>query len=147
MLIEKSIQIARPIEEVFAFVADPQNDPAWCPKVKSVQPAGGVAGGPGARFVVVHRPIPFRPARRMDYTLVEWEPPHRIEWREDDGHDLIAVTYNLEPADDRTGFTQRDDAEISAPRLLHPLMRVGIGTDIARQLRHLRRHLERPGGA
>jgi len=145
MLIEKSTLIARPVEAVFDFVADPRNDPLWCPKVKSVEPAGEANEGPGARFVVVHRPVPFLPARRMDYTLRDWDPPRRIEWREDDGHDLIAVTYTLEPVEGGTRFTQRDDAQLSAPRPLHPLMRIGIGADVAGQLRRLRRHLERTG--
>jgi hypothetical protein len=142
VLIERSIEIARPREEVFDFVSDPLNDPLWCPKVESVRPAPGSTGGPGARFEVVHRPIPLRPAREMDYTLTSWDPPGEIVWREDDGHDVIVVTYSLEAIDEGTRFTQRDDAELGAPRLLHPLMRAGIGADVARQLRRLRRHLE-----
>lgn len=141
MFLEKSIFIARPLEEVFEFVSDPRNDPIWCPKVKSVEPLD--PHGPGARFLVVHRPIPLRPPRRMHHTLLAWDPPNRIEWHEDDGHDRITVTYTLEPEDGSTRFTQRDDAELGAPRLLHPMMRAGIGADIASQLRRLRRHLER----
>jgi hypothetical protein len=142
VIVEKSIRIERPVDEVFDFVADPCNDPIWCPKVKSVEPAGSGATGPGARFRVVHRPIPLRPARKMDYSLTAWEPPHAIEWHEDDVHDRIVVIYRLEPEADGTRFTQRDEAELSAPRLLHPVMRLGIGADIAGQLRRLRRHLE-----
>lgn len=141
MLIDRSIEIPLPVDEVFAFVSDPRNDPLWCPKVESVE-ALAEAEGPGSRFIVVHRPIPFRPSRRMDYTLLDWDPPARIQWREDDGHDLIIVTYTLEPAADGTRFTQRDDAELSAPKLLHPFLRVGIGSDIAAQLKRLRRHLD-----
>jgi uncharacterized protein YndB with AHSA1/START domain len=144
VLIERSIEIARSPEEVFSFVGNPLNDPLWCPKVKSVEPVGDPqAAGPGARFVVVHRPIPLRPARRMDYVLVAWDPPHRVEWREDDGHDRIDVTYALEPTDDGTLLTQRDEAELGAPRFLWPLMRAGIGADISRQLKRLRRQLGR----
>lgn len=143
IVVEKSILIARSPEDVFDFVSDPLNDPLWCPKVRSVEPAAeGRPAGPGGRFVVIHRPIPLRPARRMDYLLVDWDPPRRIAWREDDGHDVIAVTYLLEPADGRTRFTQRDEAELSAPALLRPLMRAGIGADVAGQLKRLRRHLE-----
>ncbi len=142
MIVEKSTRIAKPVDDVFAFVADPLNDPIWCPKVKSVEPLPGEEAGPGARFLVVHRPIPLRPSRRMDHSLVDWEPPRRIEWLEDDGHDVIEVTYTLEPEGDATRFTQRDDAKLAAPRLLHPFLRAGIGADIAGQLRRLRRHLE-----
>lgn len=145
MIIEKSIEIARPPEAVFAFVADPRNDPIWCPKVRSVErQADGEEGmAPGSRFAVVHRPVPFRPARRMDYALVEWEPPRKIVWLEDDGHDRITVTYLLQPTEAGTRFTQHDDATLAASKLLHPLMWIGIGADIAAQLKRLRRHLER----
>jgi hypothetical protein len=145
VIIERSTRIARAVEDVFAFVSDPLNDSVWCPKVMSVEPVAGegAAEGPGARFLVVHRPVPLRPPRRMNYSLVDWEPPNMIEWLEDDGHDVIAVTYTLEEEGARTRFTQRDDAELGAPRLVHPLMRAGIGADIAGQLRRLRRHLER----
>jgi len=78
----------------------------------------------------------------MDYRLIEWSPPERIIWREDDGHDRITVTYLIEPSGGGTRFTQRDEAELGAPRVLHPLMRIGIGVDIARQLKHLRARLE-----
>jgi hypothetical protein len=80
----------------------------------------------------------------MEYSLVSWDPPHRLVWSEDDGRDEITVTYRLEPNGSGTRLTQHDRIEkLGAPRLLHPLMRRGIGADIACQLRLLRRHLER----
>lgn len=33
MRIEKHVDIDRPIDEVFAFIADPDNDPQWCSSV------------------------------------------------------------------------------------------------------------------
>lgn len=146
MLIECSIEIARPIDEVFAFVSDPVNDPLWCRKVVSVQPDGDAPIAPGASFTVMHRPIPLRPARRMAYRLLSWSPPTEICWHEDDGHDQLTITYLLKAlTPDTTQFTQHDDARLGAPRLLHPAMRIGIRHDINAQLRALGRHLQRPG--
>jgi hypothetical protein len=116
---------------------------AWCEKVLAVEQVEGEAPGPGSRYEVVHRPVPLRPERRMAYECLEWEPPLRIRWREDDGDDLIHVTYELELVGTSTRMTQSDDARLGAPRLLHPLMRAGIGRDVARQLRALKRLLER----
>jgi hypothetical protein len=143
MRIDRSIEIARPIADVFAFVSNPRNDVQWCPKVLSVEPLGSAGPGPGARYAVVHRPVPLLKARRMDYELVAWDPPHRVEWREDDGHDVIAVTYVLEAQARATRFTQHDEAELGAPRLLHPLIRAGIRRDLGEQLERLRVLLER----
>ena len=42
-----------------------------------------------------------------------------------------------------TRLTQRDDTQLGAPRLLQPVVRAGIGRDIEKQLRELRRLLER----
>jgi uncharacterized protein YndB with AHSA1/START domain len=138
MAVERTIEIARPREEVFAFVSDPRNDVRWCPKVHSVEPVGQ------DRWTVLHRPIPLRPARRLDLRRVSAEPPARIGWTEDDGQDRFEVTYTLEPtADGGTRFTQTSDFRLGAPRLLRPLISAGVGRDVARQLRELKRELER----
>jgi uncharacterized protein YndB with AHSA1/START domain len=42
--IVRSVEIDRPTADVFAFVADPRNDPRWCPKVRSVEQAAGLQG-------------------------------------------------------------------------------------------------------
>jgi uncharacterized protein YndB with AHSA1/START domain len=141
--VARRIRIARPPDEVFALVAEPANDPRWCAKVRSVEQVLGAGPGPGARYLVVHAPVPLRPPRPMDHRCVGWEPPHRITWREDDGTDVIEVTYELEPTDGGgVQLTQRDEATLGAPRLLQPIMKRGIGTDVQRQLRALKRLLE-----
>jgi uncharacterized protein YndB with AHSA1/START domain len=143
MQITRTIQIDRPVDEVFAFVAEPANDRAWCRKVESVVQTEGAGPGPGARYAVVHRPVPLRPAREMAFTCLDWSPPHTIRWREDDGTDEILVTYRLEDADGVTRLTQEDlTVRIGAPRVLHPVIRHGISHDVRRQLQTLKRLLE-----
>ena len=136
MLIEREIEIARPVEDVFAFVADARNDVRWCHKVKSV------ARVDDDRYEVVHRPVPLRPARQMEMRRVRSEPPRLIEWLEDDGHDVFRVTYELERTSAGTRFRQRSDADVAVPRLLQPVFRRGIERDMARQLRDLKALLE-----
>jgi hypothetical protein len=143
MQIVRAVVIDRHIEDVFAYVADPLNDPRWCAKVLSVEQIEGKGPGPGARYEVLHRPLPLRPPRRMTYTCVAWEPPVRIQWHEDDGADVLDVTYELEAVWTATRLTQRDEGRLGAPRILQPLVRVGVGRDVAQQLRALKRVLER----
>jgi len=140
--IVRKVEIGRPIDEVFSFVADATNDPRWCPKVKSVSLESGSAGD--ARYAVVHKPVPGKPERLMEMTCVAWDPPHRLDWREDDGSDVFVVSYLLEPLDAgrATRLTQTSDASIGAPKLLRPIYRAGIGRDIAGQLRRLKKLLE-----
>lgn len=138
MVIEREIEIERRLEEVFDFVFDPANDPHWCRKVQSVTAAGE------GRWEVVHKPVPLRPARRMEMTRVAFSAPTRIEWLQDDGVDVFRVSYSLSALrSGATRFVQRSDASVGAvPRLLHPLWRLGIGRDLARQLRDLKKLLE-----
>ena len=144
MQIARSIVLDNHIDDVFEFVADPLNDAAWCAKVLVVDQVEGEAPGPGAVYEVLHKPIPFRPARRMVHSCLSWEPPRRIQWREDDGHDVIDVTYDLEPRWTSTRFTQRDEIiRLGAPRIVRPLIKAGIGRDIERQLQTLQGVLER----
>ena len=143
MLIEREITIARPIGDVFDFAADSRNDLQWCPKVQSVEQVEGDGPGPGARYAVVHKPVPGRPARDLVLHCVALEAPHRIELTQDDGTDTFRVTYELSEAGGGTRFVQRSDADIGAvPRVLYPLWKHGIGRDLARQLRELKRLLE-----
>ncbi len=146
MLIEREIEIARPVDEVFDFVLDARNDVRWCHKVQSVELVSRDGPGAGAHYRVVHKPVPLRPAREMDYSCEAVEPPRRIEWHEEDGTDTIDVVYELEPtADGGTRMTQRDDATLGAPRLLQPVIKGGIGADVQRQLRALKKLLEAGG--
>jgi uncharacterized protein YndB with AHSA1/START domain len=144
MEIERSVEISRPRAEVFDFVADVRNDPLWCPKVRSVEQLASEPGE-GSRFAVVHKPVPGRPARRLEMTCVEFSPPARLRWREEDGTDVFEVTYSLEAVGvDASQMTQRSVATLGAPRLLQPLFKLGIGRDLAKQLRLLKELLEEP---
>lgn len=142
MEISRSICIARPRKQVFAYLADPRNDPHWCRKVISVEQVSGVEPTEGAAYKVVHRPIRFRPARTIDHTLVSWLPPERIEWREDDGTFLYLVTYVLDEIEGVSRLTQRTLAEVGAPNLFNPLFSAGIGRNMDRQLKMLKSVLE-----
>lgn len=141
-VVERSIEIDRAAADVFAFARDPMNDRLWCPKVREVRQLGGDEPAPSARYEVVHRPVPVLPPRTMRYALVSWVPDREIRWHEDDGHDEIDVRYNLREISGGTHFTQTDHVTSGAPRLLHPVIRAGIGHDVAGQLKRLKRHLE-----
>lgn len=141
-VVERSVVIDRPIVQVFAFVRDPTNDRRWCPKVHEVRQLDGDGPGPSARYEVVHRPVPVLPARTMIHTLVSWIPDREIRWHEDDGNDQLDVRYTLLTTPDGTRFTQTEQVTSGAPRLLHPLIRAGIGHDVAGQLKRLKQHLE-----
>ena len=51
---EADIVIERPIDEVFAYVSDPLNDPEWCPTVREAQQVGGGSPVVGAEYRFMH---------------------------------------------------------------------------------------------
>jgi hypothetical protein len=75
---------------VWAFVADPMNDPKWCKKVESVEPAGD------RRWRVMHKPIPLRPPLELIVEQRELEPPRRLAMHEEDEGSVFDVEYRLE---------------------------------------------------
>ena len=77
MEIIRSTSINCPIPVVFGVVSDARNDPRWCSKVLTVEQVEGDGPGLGARYSVVHKPVPLRPARRMDQLVHRWSlsPP------------------------------------------------------------------------
>lgn len=64
MIIENQAAIARPAEEVFAFVADPRNDPKWHTDVLEVHRTDDGPVGAGSRFTR-HVQIPARGLLRI----------------------------------------------------------------------------------
>jgi len=146
MQVDRSIDISRPIDEVFAFVADARNDPLWCANVLSTVQYAGDGPGPGARYTAVHRPRPQYPPRELAVECVGWSPPQRIEWHQNDGIDEIQVAYNLLDLGGTTRLAQSSLVRQAMPQRLRPTMRHAMGPDVERQLMALKQLLEdRPG--
>lgn len=131
------MEIARPPEEVWAFVADHANDPRWCKKVKAVEPAGE------RRWKLTHKPVPLRPPVQLDVEQLEHDPPRRLKLREEDDASVFDVEYRLEPTATGTRFTQVSDFEWKKlPKILHGTFARGVRNDIRGQLRDLKATLE-----
>ncbi len=137
MRVEESIEIARPPQEVWDVVVDPERDPEWCGKVKSVQRIGD------GRWRVLHKPVPLRPATELIVDQVEIDPPRRMHLREEDDASVVEVDYRLEPTAGGTRFAQASDVDWkSLPRILHSAFRRGVQRDIRQQLKALKRLVE-----
>ena len=139
MRVEESITIARPPDEVWAFVADHANDPAWCSKVKSVERAGE------RRWRVMHKPIPMRPPLELTVEQREVDPPTRLTLHQEDEGSVFDVEYRLVPEGAGTRFTQASEFEWkSLPRPMQLFLRGGVRRDVRNQLKALKRRLEQP---
>ena len=74
MKVEHSVIINRPIEEVFAFVTNLNNETRWQPEIKSVTLEGPLKAGSTFREVRTSFGLTFD----WHFLSTEFDPPHRI---------------------------------------------------------------------
>jgi uncharacterized protein YndB with AHSA1/START domain len=135
--IEESIVIERSPESVWDFLVDPLNDPSWCRKVQSVEPAGH------RRWRVVHKPVPLRPSMELTLEHLELRAPERLTLREEDDASVFDVEYRLERIGGGTRLTQASGFTWKRlPSVLHGTFKRGVRRDMRAQLRALKRLLE-----
>jgi uncharacterized protein YndB with AHSA1/START domain len=112
---QRKIVIDRPAGEVFAFFADPANDPRWRPHVKEIAAAGPpgvgstvhqVVAGPGGRGI---------PA---DFEVTAYEPPARYAFRVTAGPVRPSGEFRFAPSGGGTEVTFSLSAELSGIKKL-----------------------------
>jgi uncharacterized membrane protein len=96
---EHTITVPRPIDEVFAFLADGENDPQWRSGVLDVERVSG--DGVGAQYRQgVKGPMGRRVA--ADYEVTEFAAPRLLAFRATAGPVRPEGRYELESAGDGT---------------------------------------------
>jgi len=106
--IHGSVEIRRPVEDVFGFVADPRNDPGWCERVKWCRQVAGERPDRGARYEALHKPSGYPRAHIRRIEVLEIEEPRFVRWRQADRLADFDIAYELEAVDGGTRLTQRD---------------------------------------
>ena len=103
--VQCSVQIERPIEEVFAYVCDPDNDTMWQTAVVEIHRVGDGVGpmGLGDEAVEVCRFLGKRIETR--WTVTEDRPPTRSAIASKTGPIPFAGSYDLASVDGGTRFT------------------------------------------
>ena len=110
-----SLIIQRPVEAVFAFVADGENCLQWRPGVVDIRRVAG--DGVGTRYAQgVRGPM----GRRIsaDYEITVWEPNRRLEFQTLTGPARPHGRYDFEEVDGGTRLTFSLDAQLSGLRKL-----------------------------
>jgi uncharacterized membrane protein len=99
---EYTVTIGRAVEDVFAYVADGENCPAWRPGVLDIKRING--DGLGARYAQgVRGPMGRRIA--ADYEITVFEPNQRIEFQTVTGPARPHGRYLFEALDRGTQLT------------------------------------------
>jgi uncharacterized protein YndB with AHSA1/START domain len=101
-----TVVINRPIEDVFAFLADGENDPKFSPRVLEMTKTTPGPPAVGTRFASTVKDAGMKTKREFEYT--EFAPPTRIRWAERSKNIVTATEggYDLAPeGEDRTRVT------------------------------------------
>jgi hypothetical protein len=141
--ISDSVVIAKPVPEVFAFVADHENLPAWTVGVKQSRRLtdGPPSGGSAYRVVgkLLGRSI------ESSYLITGFEPGHGFEGTMTSAAFGFCERYRFESAGDGTCVSMSATVEPHGLfRLLKPVMAAGVRRQVKADHRRLKAVLERP---
>jgi uncharacterized protein YndB with AHSA1/START domain len=102
---EATTLIERPIEEVFAFLADGENDPKFSPRVLEIAKTTDGPPGVGTTYASTVKDSGVKTKR--EFKITEFEEPTRIRWTEVSKNLVMAPEggYDLARADDSTRVT------------------------------------------
>jgi uncharacterized protein YndB with AHSA1/START domain len=119
---EATVVIDRPIDEVFAFLADGENDPKFSPRVLEMTKTTDGPPGVGTRFASTVKDAGIKTKR--EFELTEFEAPTRIRWAEV-SKNLVTATeggYDLAQEGSGTRVTIHNVLEGHGPgKLIAPL--------------------------
>jgi len=108
---EATVVIDRPIEEVFAFHADGENDPKFSPRVLKI--AKTTDGAPGVGTVYASTVKDAGVKTKREFKLTEFEPLTRIGWAEVSKNLVTAPEGWLRP---RAGGQRDPGHDLQRPR-------------------------------
>ncbi|MDQ3627839.1 MAG: SRPBCC family protein [Actinomycetota bacterium] len=102
-MIEHSVVIRRPLEDVWTYVTDPANNPVWQGPVTEVRSGTGVPVAVGSEIAEVMHFL----GRRIEVTwaVTEYEPMQRSAVRTISGPVPMHGSYRFERVDGGTRFT------------------------------------------
>ena len=108
---EGTTHIDRPIEEVFAFLSDGENDPKFSPRVLEIKQTAEGPPGVGTTYASTVKDAGMKTKR--EFKLTEFDAPIRIRWTELSKNAVTATTggYDLSPDGDGTRVTIFNELE------------------------------------
>lgn len=128
-----AVTVARPIDDVFAYLADGQRCAEWRPAVVEIHRVSG-DGGVGTRYEQRVRG-PMGRTIAADYEITVSEPPHRLEFQTVTGPARPHGAYRLESVEDGTKVTFSLDADLGGLRGM--LMRRAVQSTMDSEVRNI----------
>jgi len=140
--VEQQITIDRPVADVFAYFADPNNTPRWRPEVLEVCDVSG----PLAKGATFSEIVNFMGRKTYTMRVTDFSPERRVTIEATTGPSALPTqTFQFEPAGGGTRFSMRADVRTSGLfRVMEPLMPRMFSKMWAGYLVNLKGILERP---
>jgi hypothetical protein len=142
MKVEESAVIERPVADVFAFAADPKNDPLWASVVAEARQTSEGPLGVGATFEQVLRLLGRR--LKITFQVTEYEPNGRLHIGRFSGRLRSAAgrrTFDPTPAGTRVTFAGEGTSGLFL-NLLEPVVTAAARRAVKRDLANLKAVLE-----
>jgi uncharacterized membrane protein len=136
--------IRRPVQEVAAFAAEPDNAPRWYVNIRSAEWKTPKPLRLGTRLL-------FRAeflGKRLEYTyeVTEFEPGRKLVMRTAEGPFPMETTYTWQPADGGTRMTLRNRGSPAGfSKLVAPFMARAMRKANTKDLARLKQILEQQG--
>ena len=142
---ENTVTIRRPVEDVFAFLADFENIPKWNYAIVETRKVSPGPVGVGTTYRQT-RSVPRSSEEAFEVTV--FEPARRLEVRGEIGPFRATTSYLLDPTASGTTLTNAVDLESSGLlTLVAPLATSRVKNAVAANLDKLRQLLEGSGQA
>jgi uncharacterized protein YndB with AHSA1/START domain len=141
---QTSVAIGRPLEEVFAYLSDPTNFPAWNSAVQAVRPTSTGTGRVGSKYAMERRLPTGRATNQLE--IVTHEQPREFAIRTIGGPTPFLYRYRLAAENRET--VVHVDAQVELPRiagLMPGLARHAVRKGVDDNLATLKCTLERMG--
>jgi uncharacterized membrane protein len=137
--VEHTVEIDRPVEEVFAYLTDVSRLPEWQSSAESAEIEGELREG--ARIREVRTFMGRRAASTLE--VIEYELPRRFSLRVVEGPIRYSVEHTLEALDGRTRVTFVGRGETKGvPRLMQGAVRRAVERQFVKDLEAFKRTLE-----
>ena len=138
---ETSVRIERPVDEVFGYVAEPENFPRWNSAVRSVRKTSSGEEPLGATYAMT-RQLPSGQAEN-ELEITAHERPRKFAIRTLSGPTPFVYRYAFSPTDG--GTLLELDAEVELPgaaALVGPLARRAVKRGVDNNFAKLKGALE-----
>ena len=138
---ESNIVVNRPVEDVFAFVINPENGPLWHIGSGEIQPISEEPIGVGKRHRIIKQIFVWRLETVTEVT--EYELNQKVSFKSISGPYPFELRYTFERVNSGTRLTEFGEAKL--PGFLKLAVRLTIGTakkNSEAGLSKLKRYLE-----